>query len=142
MSLKDIAEAKYFCKFYDKAKKVELVMMKKCPYIYLIYGDLTTPGVSVKTLVDHIECGIAYDNSLMDYSTIAQYSEEKLLSDPKYKFKEMKADLRTMFDLTVREAKCKRVKGELLETLDGNFVDSYNKLEGYATELRSCNLGV
>jgi len=96
MAFKDIAEAKQFCKLYALAKKVELVVVKSdkkrlrytcvadgCPFLLLISGDLTTPGVSVKTLVDHIECGTAYDNSLVDYSTIALYFKDKLQSDPK-----------------------------------------------------------
>ncbi|WMV47088.1 hypothetical protein MTR67_040473 [Solanum verrucosum] len=154
MAFKDIAEAKQFCKLYALAKKVELVVVKSdkkrlrytcvadgCPFLLLISGDLTTPGVSVKTLVDHIECGTAYDNSLVDYSTIALYFKDKLQSDPKYKVKEMKADLHRVFELNVSEAKCKRAKKEVLESLEGSFVDSYNKLEGYATELRSCNTG-
>ncbi|KAK6803358.1 hypothetical protein RDI58_001142 [Solanum bulbocastanum] len=53
----------------------------------------------------------------------------------------MKADLHRVFELNVSEAKCKRAKKEILESLEGSFVDSYNKLEGYATELRSCNPG-
>ncbi|WMV19820.1 hypothetical protein MTR67_013205 [Solanum verrucosum] len=67
--------------------------------------------------------------------------KDKLQSDPKYKVKEMKADLHRVFELNVSEAKCKRAKKEILESLEGSFVDSYNKLEGYATELRSCNTG-
>ncbi|WMV10242.1 hypothetical protein MTR67_003627 [Solanum verrucosum] len=154
MAFKDIPETKQFCKLYALAKKVELVVLKSdkkrlrytcvadgCPFLLLISGDLTTPGVSVKTLVDHIECGIAYDNSLVDYLTIALYFKDKLQSDPKYKVKEMKADLHRVFELNVSEAKCKRAKKEILESLEGRFVDSYNKLEGYATELRRCNTG-
>ncbi|KAG5609478.1 hypothetical protein H5410_020759 [Solanum commersonii] len=53
----------------------------------------------------------------------------------------MKADLHRVFELNVSEARCKRAKKEILEGLEGSFVDSYNKLEGYATELRSCNTG-
>ncbi|WMV32999.1 hypothetical protein MTR67_026384 [Solanum verrucosum] len=53
----------------------------------------------------------------------------------------MKADLHIVFELNVSEARCKRAKKEILESLDGSFVDSYNKLEGYAIELRSCNSG-
>ncbi|KAH0641025.1 hypothetical protein KY290_036391 [Solanum tuberosum] len=154
MAFKDIAEAKQFCKLYALAKKVELVVVKSdkkrlrytcaadgCQFLLLISGDLTTPGVSVKTLVDHIECGTTYDNSLVDYSTIALYFKDKLQSDPKYKVKEMNADLHRVFELNVSEAKCKRAKKEVLESLEGSFVDSYNKLEGYATKLRSCNTG-
>ncbi|XP_049391435.1 uncharacterized protein LOC125855773 [Solanum stenotomum] len=123
MAFKDIAEAKNFCKLYALAKKVELVVLKSdkkrsrytcaadgCPFLLLISGDLTTPGVSVKTLVDHIECGISYDNSLVDYSTIALYFKNKLQSDPKYKVKEMKADLHRVFELNVSEAKCNKAK--------------------------------
>ncbi|KAH0751615.1 hypothetical protein KY285_004763 [Solanum tuberosum] len=153
MAFKDIAEAKQFCKLYALAKTVELVVVKSdkkkrlrytcaadgCPFLLLISGDLTTPGVSVKTLVDHIECGTTYDNSLVDYSTIALYFKDKLQSDPKYKVKEMKADLHRVFELNVSESKCKRAKKEVLESLECSFVDSYNKLEGYAIELRSCN---
>lgn len=78
MTFKDIAEAKQFCKLYAIAKKVELVMVKNdkkrlrhecgaegCPFLLLISRDMTTPTVSVKTLVDHIECGIAYDRRLL-----------------------------------------------------------------------------
>ncbi|KAK6803370.1 hypothetical protein RDI58_001154 [Solanum bulbocastanum] len=152
MAFKDTAEAKQFCKLYALAKKVEIVMVKSdkkrlrytcavdgCPFLLLISGDLTTLGVSVKTLVDHIECGTTYDYSLVDYSTIALYFKDKLQSDPKYKVKEMKADLHRVFELNVSEAKCKRAKKEILESLEGSFVDSYNKLEVYAIELRSCN---
>ncbi|WMV49217.1 hypothetical protein MTR67_042602 [Solanum verrucosum] len=98
MTFKDIAEAKQFCKLYALAKKVELVVVQSdkrrlrytcdaegCPFLLFIYGDLTTPGVSVKTLVDHTECGTTYGNSLVDYSTIALYFKEKLQSNPKYK---------------------------------------------------------
>ncbi|KAK6784092.1 hypothetical protein RDI58_017546 [Solanum bulbocastanum] len=96
MAFKDIAEAKQSCKLYVMAKKVELVVVKSdktilrykcgaecCPFLLLISENLTTPGVSVKTRVDHIECGTTYDNSLVDYSTIALYFKEKLQSDPK-----------------------------------------------------------
>ncbi|KAH0633122.1 hypothetical protein KY284_035908 [Solanum tuberosum] len=154
MAFKDIAEAKQFSKLYALAKKVELVVVKSdkkrlkytcvaegCPFLLLISWDLTTPGVSVKTLLDHRECGTAYDNSLVDYSTIALYFKDKLQSDPKYKVKEMKVDLHRVFELNVSEAKFKRAKKEILESLEGSFIDSYNKLEGYATEFRSCNPG-
>ena len=61
-------------------------------HILNISGDMTTPGVSVKTFVDHIECGTTYDNSEVDYSTIALYFKDKLQSDLTYKVKQMKAD--------------------------------------------------
>ncbi|KAH0644754.1 hypothetical protein KY284_032638 [Solanum tuberosum] len=53
----------------------------------------------------------------------------------------MKVDLHIVIDINVSEAECKRAKRKIIETLDSSFVDSYNKLEGYAIELRSCNLG-
>ena len=78
MTFKDIAEPKQFCKLYALAKKVELVVVKSdknrlrytcaadgCPLLLLISGDMTTPGVSVITLVEHIECGTTYDNSVV-----------------------------------------------------------------------------
>ncbi|KAG5573165.1 hypothetical protein H5410_062931 [Solanum commersonii] len=139
-----VNEGTYCSESEDDTKNVELVVVKSdkrrlryicvaegCPFLLLISGDLTTPGVSVKTLVDHIECGTTYDNSLVDYSTIALYFKDKLQSDPKRQHR--------VFELNVSEAKCKRAKKEILESLEGSFVGSYNKLEGYATELRSCN---
>ncbi|XP_015064661.1 uncharacterized protein LOC107009853 [Solanum pennellii] len=132
MAFKDIAEPKQFCKLYALSKKVELVVVKSdknrlrytcaadgCPLLLLISGDMTTLG----------------------YSTIALYFKDKLQSDPTYKVKQMKADIHRVFELNVSEAKCKRAKKEILESLEGSFEDSYNKLEGYATELRSCNPG-
>ena len=53
----------------------------------------------------------------------------------------MKADIHRVFELNASEAKCKRAKKEILKSLEGSFIDSYNKLEGYATELRSLNPG-
>jgi len=53
----------------------------------------------------------------------------------------MKVDLHRVFELNVSEAKCNRTKRGILDSLDGSFTDSYNKLEAYATELRSCNSG-
>ncbi|XP_069146927.1 uncharacterized protein [Solanum lycopersicum] len=58
-----------------------------------------------------------------------------------YKVKQIKDDLRRVFELNVCEAKCKRDKKEILESLEGSFVESYNKLEGCTTQLRSCNPG-
>jgi len=44
---------------------------EECPFLCLIPRDQTTSEVNVKILVDHIECGTTYDNSLIDYITIA-----------------------------------------------------------------------
>ncbi|KAF3669419.1 putative DNA-directed RNA polymerase I subunit rpa1-like [Capsicum annuum] len=71
-----------------------------CPFQLLISADDTTSGVSVKTLVDHIEPHlIAYDNNVIDSITIALYFKKKIQNDPKYKVKDMKADLHRVFDL-------------------------------------------
>ena len=121
----------------DKNKLRYTCAADGCPFLLLISGDMINPGVSVKTLVDHIECGKSYDNSAVDYSTITLYFKDKLQSDPTYKVKQMKADLHRVFELNISEAECKRDEKEILESLEGSFVDSYNKLEGYATELRS-----
>ncbi|KAK6784091.1 hypothetical protein RDI58_017545 [Solanum bulbocastanum] len=51
----------------------------------------------------------------------------------------MKVGLHRVLELNVSEAKCKRSKKEILETLDDSCVHSYNKLKDYATEL--CNPG-
>ncbi|KAM3216732.1 hypothetical protein P3L10_026173 [Capsicum annuum] len=97
MAFKDIAEARQFYKLYALSKKVELVVVKsdrkrlryKCcaedfPFQLLIFEDDTTPGASVKTLVDHIEPHlIAYDNNVIYYTTIALYFKKKIQNDTK-----------------------------------------------------------
>ncbi|KAH0782156.1 hypothetical protein KY290_001754 [Solanum tuberosum] len=128
MVFKDIAEAKQFCELYAIAKKVELVVVKSdkrrlrytcaaegCPFLLLISGDMTTPDVSVKTLVDHLECGTTYDNSLVDYSIIALYFKDKLQNDPKYKAMKLgfKSGLRPLIGLDGTFLKGK-AKGQVL----------------------------
>ncbi|XP_047252248.1 uncharacterized protein LOC124887109 [Capsicum annuum] len=123
MSFKDISEAIQFCKLYALSKKVELVMVKSdkkrlrytcradgCPFQLLIFEDDTTPGASVKKLVDHIDPHLnGYDNNIIDYFTIAYYFKKKIQSDPKYRVKDMKDDLHRVFEVNVSEAKCKRI---------------------------------
>ncbi|XP_019248438.1 PREDICTED: uncharacterized protein LOC109227695 [Nicotiana attenuata] len=77
--------------------------------------------VTVKTLESEHNCGTAYDNSTVDFNTIAHYFKGKLQDNPKYK--------------------CRRAKRMILETLDGSFADEYNKLDAYAIELRESNPG-
>ena len=45
------------------------------------------------------------------------------------------------FNLNISYSKMKRVKRLVLEKLDGSYVDDFNKLEGYAQELRDSNPG-
>ncbi|XP_060190732.1 uncharacterized protein LOC132620010 [Lycium barbarum] len=154
MTFKDIPEARNFCRLYALANKKELVVGKSdthrvryscdavgCPFICHISDDDTSVGVTVKTLIPHSNCGVVYDNPLINSSIIAQYFKGKLQDDPKYKIKDMRADLHRVFDLNVSEGKCKRAKREVLETLEGSFTDNYKKLEAYANELRESNPG-
>ncbi|WMV49131.1 hypothetical protein MTR67_042516 [Solanum verrucosum] len=90
-------------------------------------------------------------DSLQDYKEIVKGMDFKDIAEAKQFCKlyalAKKVELvvvkndKKKIELNVSVAKCKRAKKEVLESLEGSFVDSYNKLEGYATELRSCNTG-
>ncbi|XP_019237885.1 PREDICTED: uncharacterized protein LOC109218021 [Nicotiana attenuata] len=98
-------------------------------------------GCRVKTLNSRHDCNPAFDNSRVEYSTIAYYFKKKLQDNPKYKVKEMRADLKNSFQLNASKPKFKRAKRKILENLEGSFTDDYNKLEAYANALRDSNPG-
>lgn len=153
MSLKSIPEARKIIKLYALANKVELTVEKSdkerlrykcgvgCPFVCHISVDGHSPGVRIKTLRSEHKCDTSYDNSRVDYSTIAHYFKRKLQDNPKYKVKEMRADLQTAFELNASQGKCMRAKRMISETLEDSFTDGYNKLEAYANELRQLNTG-
>ncbi|XP_019225351.1 PREDICTED: uncharacterized protein LOC109206933 [Nicotiana attenuata] len=88
---------------------------------FQILDEAGTDWVTIKTLESEHKGGTAYDNSTVDFNTIAHYFKGKLQDNPKYK--------------------CKRAKIMILETSDGSFADQYNKLDAYAIELRESNPG-
>ncbi|XP_059315654.1 uncharacterized protein LOC132066346 [Lycium ferocissimum] len=110
-------------------------------FICLISKDKGREGCRVKTLNTKHDCNDKFKNNRVDYLTIAHYFKRKLQDDPKYKVREMRADLQAAFNLNATYGKCKRAKRIILEKLEGNFNDDYNKLEGYAKTLRGSNLG-
>ncbi|XP_070005952.1 uncharacterized protein [Nicotiana sylvestris] len=152
MAFKDIPKARKFMKLYALANKKVLKLKKSgkrkvryrcivgCPFLCLISKD-GNARVTVKTLESEHNCGIAYDNSIIDFNTIAHYFKEKLQDNPKYKVREMVLDLKRIFELNVSHGKCKRSKRMILETLDRCFAYEYNKLDSYAIELRESNSG-
>ncbi|XP_070014344.1 uncharacterized protein [Nicotiana sylvestris] len=131
MSFKDIPEARKFMNLYS------LVNQKK---LKLVKSDKIR-GYRVKTLDPKHDCNTAFDNSRVEYSTIAYYFKKKLQDNPKYKVKEMRADLKNSFQLNASKSKVKRAKRMILEKLEGSFTDDYNKLEAYANALRDSNPG-
>nr|XP_009758264.1 PREDICTED: uncharacterized protein LOC104210973 [Nicotiana sylvestris] len=153
MSFKDIPEARKCINLYSLANKKDLKQEKSdkerlrykcvpgCPFVVLIFGDGNLPGVRIKTLNPEHACGEVFDNSRVDYHTIALYFKKKLQDNPMYKIKEMRADIKNVFNTNVSYGKCKRAKREILEKLEGSFIDGYNKLEAYANELRESNPG-
>ncbi|XP_070034423.1 uncharacterized protein [Nicotiana tomentosiformis] len=132
MVFKDIPESRKFMKLYALANKKVLKLRK---------SDLRRVGVTVKTLESEHICGTAYDNSNVDFNTIAHYFKRKLQDNLKYKVREMVLDLKRIFELNMSHGKCKRTKRMILETLDGSFTDEYNKLDAYTIELRESNPG-
>ncbi|XP_059302149.1 uncharacterized protein LOC132054104 [Lycium ferocissimum] len=131
MTFKDINEVRKCPKLYALTNKKESQLEK----------DGNCPEVRIKTLNIEHNCFIAYDNSRVDYYTIAHYFKKKLQNNPKYKVKDMRADLKAAFELNASHGKCKRAKNLILNKLDGSFKDDYNRLEAYGNELRISNLG-
>ncbi|XP_019257692.1 PREDICTED: uncharacterized protein LOC109235901 [Nicotiana attenuata] len=138
MNFKDVPEARKCMKLYALTNKKKLELLKSgkirlrykcdifgCPFLCLISKE-RNGGVKIKTLNTEHSCGVSYDNNT---------------DNPKYKVKEMMADLKRVFELNISHGKCKRAKRMLLENLDGSFNDEYNKFEAYATELRDSNPG-
>ncbi|XP_019244492.1 PREDICTED: uncharacterized protein LOC109224366 [Nicotiana attenuata] len=153
MSFKNIPEARKFMNLYSlvNQKKLKLVKSDKirvrykcvlgCPFKCLISVEKGNEGCRVKTLDPTHDCNPTFDNSRVEYSTIAYYFKKKLQDNPKYKVKEMRADLKNLFQLNASKSKVKRAKGMILEKLEGSFTDDYNKLEAYANALRDSNPG-
>lgn len=83
---------------------------KGCPFVCHLSGNGKSHGVRIKTLRPHEDCGPAFDNSMVDYITIAHYFKKKLQDNPKMKAKEMRANMKRVFNLNTSEAKCKRAK--------------------------------
>ncbi|XP_075101042.1 uncharacterized protein LOC142176728 [Nicotiana tabacum] len=153
MSFKDIPEARKCMKLCSLANKKRLKLDKSdlerlryncdivgCPFVCLISKE-KFGGVKIKTLNVEHDCGIAFDNKTIDFSTIAQYFKKMLQDNPKYKVRKMMLDLKRIFELNVSHGKFKREKRMVLKSLDGSFSDKYNKLEAYANELRESNPG-
>ncbi|XP_019246531.1 PREDICTED: uncharacterized protein LOC109226193 [Nicotiana attenuata] len=130
MSFKDIPEARKYLNFYALANKKELKLLKSspkrlrygcvfdCPFIVYITPDGDLPGVRVKTLKAKHTCDEAFENSRVDYYTIANYFKKKVQDDPKFKIKEMRVELKNTFNINVSYGKCKRAKRLILEKLD------------------------
>ncbi|KAH0682762.1 hypothetical protein KY290_021352 [Solanum tuberosum] len=122
----------FSCTNYDTAEIEYFVTKKKRTITDSLQDDKEiVKGMAFKD--------IAEANQFCKLYALAK--KDKLQSDPKYMVKEMKDDLHRVFKLNVSEARRKRSEKEILESLEGSFVDSSNKLDGYVTELRSCNPG-
>ncbi|XP_070019652.1 uncharacterized protein [Nicotiana sylvestris] len=153
MSFKDIPEARKFMNLYSLVNQKKLKLVKsdkirvryKCvlgfPFKCLISIEKGNEGCRVKTLDPRHDCNPAFDNNSVKYSTIAYYFKKKLQDNPKYKVREMRADLKNSFQLNASKSKVKREKRMILEKLEGSFTDDYNKLEAYANALRDSNPG-
>ncbi|XP_075106917.1 uncharacterized protein LOC142179923 [Nicotiana tabacum] len=149
MSFKDIPEARKYINLFALENKKELKKSCRkrlryrcvfnCPFVIHITGDGDLPGVRVKTLKAKHTCDEAFDNSRIDYYTIASYFKNKMQDNPKFKVKEMRVELKNTFNVNVSYGKCKRAKRLILEKLDGSFTYDYNRLEAYANDLRVSN---
>ncbi|WMV39055.1 hypothetical protein MTR67_032440 [Solanum verrucosum] len=150
MCFKDLKEAKRIVSFYSIIRKVALKVDKSdsirlrylcdigCPFECLISEDRKNQGFKIKTLnTNHSEN--AFKNRRATQEALAHYLKKKLQNNPKYKVKDMRQDLDDNFNLNVSYSKTKRVKRLVLEKLEGSYIDEFNKLEGYAQELRDNN---
>ncbi|KAH0700933.1 hypothetical protein KY284_015148 [Solanum tuberosum] len=98
-------------------------------------------GFEIKTLQTKHTCPEVFKNRKATQQALAHYFKKKVQNDPKCKVNEMRKIVDDNFRLNISYSKMKRVKRLVLEKLDGSYVDDFNKLEGYAQELRDSNPG-
>ena len=109
-----------------------------CPFKLLISEDRKNQGFKIKTLnIKHSCGGNAFKNRRATQEALAHYFKKKLQNNPKYSVNDMRQDLDDNFNLNVSYSKMKRVKRIVLEKLKGRYIEEFNKLEGYAQELRT-----
>nr|XP_016487065.1 PREDICTED: uncharacterized protein LOC107807234 [Nicotiana tabacum] len=135
MTFKDLTEANEVIGYYVVSNKRGLKLDKSdkrrlrykcqigCPFKYLISKDGKDQGVKIKTWRDEYDCGEVFENRRATPAALARYFKRKIQNNPKFKIKEMKG------------------KENVLEKLEGSYLDEYNKLEAYAQELRETNPG-
>nr|XP_009757837.1 PREDICTED: uncharacterized protein LOC104210595 [Nicotiana sylvestris]XP_016486230.1 PREDICTED: uncharacterized protein LOC107806574 [Nicotiana tabacum] len=154
MTFKNIPEARKFINMYSLANGYGLKQLKSfpqklryrclyedCPFVCHIFKDSKGPSVKFKTLKEEHKCNTAYDNHMVNAKTIAVYFKRGLQDNPKIKIKEMMASVKATFNINVSHSKCKRAKRIILEKMECSFAYEYNKVEAYASELRSSNPG-
>ena len=78
-----------------------------------------------------------FKNIITTQEALAHYIKKNLQRNPKYNVNDMRQDLDDNFNLNVSYSKMMRVKRLVLEKLEGSYIDEFNKLEGYAQELRT-----
>uniref|UniRef100_A0A3Q7ECQ1 PB1-like domain-containing protein n=1 Tax=Solanum lycopersicum TaxID=4081 RepID=A0A3Q7ECQ1_SOLLC len=98
-------------------------------------------GFEIKTLQTKHTCPEAFKNRRATQQALAHYFKNRVQNDPNCKVTEMRKIVDDNFNLNISYSKMKRVKRLVLEKLDGSYVDDFNKLEGYAQELRDSNPG-
>jgi len=148
MSFKNLEEAKRVVSYYSIARKVALRVDKSdsvrvrykcivgCPFVCLISEVKKGQGFEIKTLQTKHTCPEAFKNRRATQHALAYYFKKKVQNDPMCKVNEMRKIVDDNFRLNISYSKMKRVKRLVLEKLDGSYVDDFNKLEGYAQELR------
>ncbi|XP_010319912.1 uncharacterized protein [Solanum lycopersicum] len=153
MSFKNLDEAKRVVSYYSFARKVALRVDKSdsvrvrykcivgCPFVFLIFEVKKGQGFEIKTLQTKHTCPKAFKNRRATQQALAHYFKNRVQNDPNCKVTEMRKIVDDNFKLNISYSKMKRVKRLVLEKLDGSYVDDFNKLEGYAQELRDSNPG-
>ncbi|KAH0632502.1 hypothetical protein KY284_035288 [Solanum tuberosum] len=153
MSFKNLEEAKRIVSYYSIARKVALRVDKSdsvrvrykcivgCPFVCLISEVKKGQGFEIKTLQTKHTCPEAFKNRRATQQALAHYFKKRVQNDHKCKVNEMRKIVDDNFRLNISYSKMKRVKRLVLEKLDGGYVDDFNKLEGYAQELRDSNPG-
>jgi len=154
MCFKDLKEAKRIVSFYSIVRKVALKVEKSdstrlrylcdtgCPFECLISEDRKNQGFKIKTLNTKHSCGEnAFKNRRATQEALGHYFKKKLQNNSKYSVNDMRQDLDDNFNLNISYSKMKMVKRLVLEKLEGSYIDEFNKLEGYAQELRDSNPG-
>uniref|UniRef100_A0A803MXQ5 SWIM-type domain-containing protein n=1 Tax=Chenopodium quinoa TaxID=63459 RepID=A0A803MXQ5_CHEQI len=99
-------------------------------------------GWQIKSLLPkHINCPRTFTNRLITDSWLVTEFMDKVLRNPMIKATEMKAEMKTKYDIVVNDRKCQRAKNKALNAVKSLMQKQYGILKPYLTELVKSNPG-
>ncbi|GAY57279.1 hypothetical protein CUMW_178210 [Citrus unshiu] len=115
---------------------------KGCPwFIYAAQVEYGTKSI-IQKLNKVYECNGVLETKEASYKWIASQFERTLENNPKMHVKAMKDELVSNLGIKANMKKMYRPKKRAMDKLNGNYIDSYQRLRDYTQILRHRNLDV